>query len=157
IRDNVLFASLLESDKWKDRVPASPPSSTPLLKLVFSVQMTLVSLRRMRQRLSFHLAPHDRSRLKRLVADRNTPVKVVWRARIVLATAEGLGTNAIMRRTGKSKPCVWRWQERYIAEGVDGLLRDKTRPPGKKPLLHHIALKVPKSAPQWSMRSMGKD
>jgi len=103
------------------------------------------------------LTRHDRGRLKRLVADRNTPVKVVWRARIVLATAEGLGTNAIMRRTGKSKPCVWRWQERYIAEGVDGLLRDKMRPPGKKPLLHDIALKAPKSAPQWSMRSMGKD
>jgi Winged helix-turn helix len=50
----------------------------------------------------------------------------VWRARIVLATAEGHGTNAIMRLTGKSKPCVWRSQERYIAEGVEGLLRDKT-------------------------------
>ena len=28
---------------------------------------------------------------------------------------------------GKSKTCVWRWQERFAAEGVDGLLRDKTR------------------------------
>jgi hypothetical protein len=37
---------------------------------------------------------------------------VVWRAKIVLATADARGTNAIMRRTGKSKPCVWRWQER---------------------------------------------
>ena len=54
---------------------------------------------------------------------------MVWRAKIVLATADGHGTNAIMRRTGKSKPCVWRWQERYIEEGVEGLLRDKTRPP----------------------------
>ena len=26
-----------------------------------------------------------------------------------------------MRRTGKSKPSVWRWQERYLAAGVDGL------------------------------------
>ena len=39
-----------------------------------------------------------------------------------------------MRATGKSKPCVWRWQERFADEGVDGLLRDKTRPPGRKPL-----------------------
>ena len=74
-------------------------------------------------------------RLEALIADRNTPAKVVWRAEIVLATADGLGTNAIMRRTGKSKPCVWRWQERYVEEGVDGLLRDKTRPPGKTPLV----------------------
>ena len=33
-----------------------------------------------------------------------------------------------MRETGKSKTCVWRWQERFAAEGFDGLLRDKTRP-----------------------------
>lgn len=49
----------------------------------------------------------------------------------MLLTADGLGTNAIMRETGKSKTCVWRWQERFMEEGVDGLLRDKTRPPGK--------------------------
>ena len=54
-----------------------------------------------------------------LIADRNTPRKVVWRAEIVLATADGLGTMAIMRRTGQSKPCVWRWQERFVAEGVE--------------------------------------
>jgi hypothetical protein len=39
-----------------------------------------------------------------------------------------------MRRTGTSKPCVWRWQERYVEEGVDGLLRDKTRPSRIPPL-----------------------
>jgi hypothetical protein len=33
-----------------------------------------------------------------------------------------------MRQTGKSKTCVWRWQERFATEGVEGLLRDKTRP-----------------------------
>ena len=26
---------------------------------------------------------------------------------------------------------VWRWQERFAEAGVDGLLRDKTRKPGK--------------------------
>ena len=39
-----------------------------------------------------------------------------------------------MRQTGKSKTCVWRWQERYMAAGVDGLLRDKTRPSRIAPL-----------------------
>jgi hypothetical protein len=28
----------------------------------------------------------------------------------------------------QSKTCVWRWQERFATEGVEGLLRDKTRP-----------------------------
>jgi hypothetical protein len=47
---------------------------------------------------------------------------------IVLLSVGGLGTNAIMRETSKSKTCVWRWQERFATEGVARLLRDKTRP-----------------------------
>jgi hypothetical protein len=39
-----------------------------------------------------------------------------------------------MRWTGKSKTCVWRWQERYMQESVAGLLRDKTRPSRIAPL-----------------------
>jgi transposase len=70
----------------------------------------------------------DRVRLEAVVADRNSPQKHVWRARIVLLTGEGSGTVEIMRRTGKSKTAVWRWQERFMTAGVDGLLRDKTRP-----------------------------
>lgn len=34
-----------------------------------------------------------------------------------------------MRATGKSKTAVWRWQERFASDGVDGLFHDKTRPP----------------------------
>ena len=44
------------------------------------------------------------------------------------------GTVAIRHQTGKSKTCVWRWQERFMQEGVEGLLRDKTRPARKAPL-----------------------
>ena len=46
----------------------------------------------------------------------------MWRAQIILATADGCGTAEIMRRSGKSKPVVWRWQARFMAEGVDGLI-----------------------------------
>ena len=88
----------------------------------------------MRTGISFEVSAADRIRLEAPVADRNTPAKVMWRSKINLATSDGHGTNAIQRITGKSKPCVWRWQERYAAEGVDGLTRDKTRLPGRKPL-----------------------
>jgi hypothetical protein len=44
--------------------------------------------------------------LAAVVADRNSPQKHVWRARIILATAQGCGTAEIMRRAGVSKPCV---------------------------------------------------
>ena len=33
-----------------------------------------------------------------------------------------------MYAAGKSKTCVWRWQERFASEGFEGRLRDKTRP-----------------------------
>lgn len=52
----------------------------------------------------------------------------------MLLTADGVGTNEIMRRPAKSKTCVWRWQERFLEDGFDGLLRDKTRPSRIKPL-----------------------
>ena len=68
------------------------------------------------------------------MADRNSAQKHVWRAQIILATAEGCGTVEVMRRTGLSKPSVWRWQHRFMAAGVEGLLRDKTRKPGKAPV-----------------------
>jgi transposase len=81
----------------------------------------------MRPGISITLTPSDRRRLEALVGDRNAAQKLVWRAQIVLLSADGLGTNEIMRRTGKSKTCVWRWQERFAAAGYAGLLRDKTR------------------------------
>src|SRR5262245_13236720 len=88
----------------------------------------------MRAGIVVNVTPVDRRRLKAIVADRCAPQKHVWRAQIILATADGCGTAEIMRRSGKAKPVVWRWQARFMEEGVDGLLRDKTRKPGKPPL-----------------------
>jgi Winged helix-turn helix len=79
----------------------------------------------------------DRLRLEAIVADRSAPQKQVWRAKVILATADGCGTAEIMRRSGKSKPVVGTWQARFMAEDVEGLLRDKTRKPGKPPLPPH--------------------
>jgi hypothetical protein len=62
----------------------------------------------------------DRQRLDALGAGRNTPQKHVWRAQIVLLSAAGVGSNAVMAATGKSKTTVWRWQARFMAEGVEG-------------------------------------
>ena len=88
----------------------------------------------MRPGVLISLTDADRERLDAIVRDRNSPQKHVWRARIVLLSAAGLGTNAIMRETGKSKTCVWRWQERFMTDGIDGLARDKTRPSRLAPL-----------------------
>ena len=88
----------------------------------------------MRTGVEVRLGPGDRERLDGVVGSGNSPQKHVWRARIVLLSAEGIGTMAIQRQTGKGKPTIWRWQARFMAEGVDGLLHEATRPPGKPPL-----------------------
>ena len=75
-----------------------------------------------RDDICLYLGPADRAQLEALRANGNRPRKVVWLAAIVLATADGCGTNEIMRRAETSKPTVWRWQERYLDEGVAGLI-----------------------------------
>jgi transposase len=118
----------------------------------------------MRAGKSLSVSCADIRRLKAQVQDRNAPQKHVWRAAIVLLTAEGVGTNEIMRRTAKSKTCVWRWQERFIEEGFDGLLRDKTRPSRIKPLSAETAKRVvaltlgepPRETAHWTRVLMAK-
>jgi transposase len=104
----------------------------------------------------------DRERLERLGRDRNTPQKVVWRSRIVLAAGDGMGAVATAAAVGKSVLTVRRWRRRYAQKGVDGLLKDATRPPGRKPLTADKVKQVveltlhekPPDATHWSERSM---
>ena len=108
------------------------------------------------------LSAEDRGRLERLVRDRNTPQKVVWRSRIVLLSADELRPSAIAAAVGKSALTVRRWRRRFLAQGVDGLLRDATRPPGRKPLSPEMIRQVveltlhekPPGRTRWSERSM---
>ena len=117
-----------------------------------------------RDDICLYLGPADRAQLEALCANRNTPRKVVWRAMIVLATADGCGTSEIMRRAATSKPTVWRWQQRYLDEGVAGLRRDKTRPSRVPPLPRETRLKViaktaqesPPNATHWSRSLMAE-
>src|SRR3954464_26227 len=82
----------------------------------------------------------DRERLENLVRDRDTPQKVVWRARIVLLTGEGLRATEVAVRVGTSTLTVRRW--RYAQGGVEGLLKDAPRPPGRKPLSTAVIQRV---------------
>jgi len=117
-----------------------------------------------RSDICLYLGPADRAELQALLINRNTPRKLAWRAEIVLVTADGQGTVEIMRRTGMSKPTVWRWQARYLEEGVPGLKRDKTRPSRVPPLPREVRLKVitktvqeaPPNATHWSRATMAE-
>src|ERR671927_1984412 len=118
----------------------------------------------MRAGIKISVTPQHRGRLEAIARDRNAKHKHVARAKVILATAEGCGTVEVMRRSGLSKPSVWRWQERFMLEGVDGLLRDKTRPPGKPRLPDETVRRVldltlsepPGEATHWTGRMMAK-
>ena len=118
----------------------------------------------MRTGISFTVSSVDRLRLQAIAAAPQSLQKHVWRARIILLSDDGLGTSALMASTGKSKTCVWRWQERFMLEGVDGLLRDKTRPPGVTPVPADRVAEIvrltqappPHDATHWTLRAMAK-
>ena len=118
----------------------------------------------MHARTKIRLSAADRSKLEAVVANRNSPQKHVWRAEIVLLTADGRGTAEIMRATGKAKTVIWRWQERFRDAGAAGLWRDKTRPSRVPPLAPEVAERVialtladpPPGASHWTGRAMAK-
>jgi transposase len=118
----------------------------------------------MHERTNIQLSAADRKKLESVIANRNSPQKHVWRAKIVLLTADGHGTAEIMRATGKAKTVIWRWQERFGEKGVAGLWRDKTRPSRIPPLSPEVAERVvaltlagpPPTASHWTGAAMAK-
>ena len=118
----------------------------------------------MSQTISVLVSSEDAARLEAVVADRNRPLKHAQRARIVLASSERLTVLEVTHRTGASRRAVWRWQARNAAEGVEGLLRDRTRLPGKAPLAAAVVAEIlaltcaepPREATHWTGRAMAK-
>jgi len=118
----------------------------------------------MRKGITVEVTPWDRARLQSIIRDRNSPQKHVWRAQIIVLTADGAGTTAITRTVGKGKTVVWRWQERFMHQGVEGLTRDKTRPSRIPPLPAETVDRVvaltnqtpPHEATHWTAPAMAQ-
>jgi len=118
----------------------------------------------MAQQVCVVLSTAEREQLAAIVADRNRPRKHVERAGIVLASADRPAAQQVAQRIGVSRPTVWRWQQRFAESGIEGLLRDKTRRPGKAPIAAEITARVvaltctapPHQATHWTGRAMAK-
>lgn len=107
----------------------------------------------------------DRRRLEQLIRTRTTEHRVVERAQIVLASAEGTAGNVICAQLGVSRPTVSRWLDRYEIDGVGGLEVDRPRAgrPKRITLADEEAVvartlhtKPPKDATHWSTRLMAE-
>src|SRR3979490_2887355 len=88
----------------------------------------------MRKGIEVRLGPGDRERLEAVIGSGNSPQKHVWRGGVFLLRGGGGGAMAAQQEAGRGKPMIWRWQARFMAEGVEGLLHEAPRPPGKPPL-----------------------
>ena len=116
----------------------------------------------MAQTVCVIVSTEDRARLAVIIGDRSRPLKHIQRARIVLFSADRLPVLEVARRADVSRPAVWRWQRRYAEDGVEALLRDKTRPPGKPPVPLSTVAKVvaltcaepPGEVTHWTGRAM---
>ena len=106
----------------------------------------------------------DRVHLGQVIRNRNTPQKVVLRARIVLLSANGISTAEIMRRLSTSTPTISRWRNRYETDGVAGLFKDRSRSGRKRRIeeakvrevVHRTLQEKPLCATHWSTRSLAK-
>ena len=118
----------------------------------------------MAQTVCVIVSAEDRARLAAIVGDRSRPLKHVQRARIVLHSADLRPALEISRRAGVSRPAVWRWQRHYAEGGVDRLLREGSRKPGKAPVAVATVAKVlaltsadpPAETTHWTGRAMAK-
>src|SRR5204862_5263609 len=115
----------------------------------------------MAQQVCVVLSTAEREQLAAIAGDRNRLRKHVERARIVLASADRHSAQRVAQSIGVSRPTVWRWQQRFAESGVEGLLCDKTRKPGKAPIAAETTAQVvaltctepPHQATHWTSRA----
>ena len=112
------------------------------------------------------VSPEDRLELERIVRSRRAERRMVERAEVVLAAADGLPAREIAARVGCSAKLAGRWRARYERDGIDGL-RDQPR--SGRPLTHEAetrALLIAKACPpetpagqrreRWTHRERGE-
>lgn len=106
----------------------------------------------------------DRAQLEALVANGRTPQKTAQRARIVLMLINRAKPSHVAETLGLSRMRIRLWAQRYLAQGVAGVLRDATRPPGREPLsperiatIVEMTLRTkPAHATHWTTRTMAR-
>jgi Homeodomain-like domain len=118
----------------------------------------------MEQTVCVIVSPSDRARLEAIASDRNRPQKDAERASVILGSMAHGAVQRVAAELGVSRPMIWRWQQRFAEAGVDGLLRDKTRKPGKLPIVAETAARVvaltcadlPRQTTHWTGRAMAE-
>lgn len=111
------------------------------------------------------LTDEDRQTLQRWARGRTTPARLVLRAAIVLAAAEGKENQAIADDLGTNRMLVGKWRNRFASGGLAGIEKDAPRGGRPSPqkatitaqIIEWTTQKKPKNATHWSCRTLAAE
>jgi transposase len=108
---------------------------------------------------------NDLLTLQRWSRGRSTPARLVIRAKVILAAAEGKSNDLIARELATDPGLVGRWRRRFAAEGLAGIAKDAPR--GGRPatarsqlagrIVQWTTQRKPKNATHWSTRTLAAE
>jgi transposase len=108
------------------------------------------------------LTEQERVTLTKWARGRSTPARLVLRAQIVLAAADGRENQEIAAEFGCTRRTVGTWRNRFALERLEGIEHDAPRG-GRTPsvrgakeaeIIHKTTQEMPPHATQWSTRTM---
>jgi transposase len=116
----------------------------------------------MRVAKAITLTDEERATLRKWSRGRSTPARLIQRAQIVLAAAEGRENKDIATDLGCTRRTVGTWRNRFAAERLAGIERDAPRGGRtatqrarfEAEIIRRTTQEVPPNATQWSKRSL---
>ena len=108
------------------------------------------------------ISDEQRRTLESWIAARNSPQKVVFRARLALLASTGMANRKIAQELNTSRPTVILWRQRFQEGGPAALVEDAPGR-GRKPQITTQKIKQiveatlhtkPQAATHWSVRTM---
>ena len=116
------------------------------------------------KKLKAEINIEDMELIEKLLSVGHIEHKYAVRLQTVLLRSRGKGTYEISEFLGLNKSTISLYINRYNMYGLDALLRDKTRKPGKEPVSQEIKNKIyrlvcnekPQGETHWSCRTLAK-
>ena len=109
------------------------------------------------------LTDEERITLRRTLKAVTATQREVWRARVILLSAEGKDNQVIAQEVGRSAKSVALWRRRFATERLPGLdTRPKTRTPIKytpddrRRVIELACSETPEAETHWSVRTLAR-
>jgi len=118
----------------------------------------------MRVAVAITLTEEERSRLQRLARGRSVEARLVLRAKIVLAAAEGRENKDIAVELGTLRKTVGLWRQRFASGRLASIEQDAPRGGRPATARQEVAAQIvatttqerPRQATHWSTRSLAR-